>query len=85
MDLHGLGGWASAMLDAGAGAFVGTHWNVTDELASHFAQAFYKQALVGVPIGEAAHAARQAIRDQDDPTWLAYAVYSLPGATIETT
>jgi CHAT domain len=84
MDLHGLGGWASAMLDAGAAAFVGTHWNATDELASQFAQAFYKQALADVPIGEAVHAARQAIRDQDDPTWLAYAVYSLPGATVET-
>lgn len=82
MDLHGLGGWASAMLDSGAAGFVGTHWNVTDDLAAEFAKTFYGELLAGATVGAAAQHARTAIRRTDDPTWLAYAVYALPSAVV---
>jgi hypothetical protein len=82
MDLHGLGGWASAMLDSGAAGFVGTHWNVTDDLAAEFAKTFYGELLAGATVGAAAQNARTAIRRTDDPTWLAYAVYALPSAVV---
>jgi CHAT domain-containing protein len=85
MGLHGIGGWASAMTKAGAGAFIGTHWDVRDDLAETFAATFYAK-LVGSPtmtIAGAAHAARQVLkqRPDSDATWLAYAVHASPGAT----
>ncbi len=80
--LTGVGGWASALLRAGACAFVGTHWEVTDDLAYEFARRFYEQIVAGATIGHAAHEARLAIRDAGDPTWLAYTVFADPDAAV---
>jgi len=79
-------GWAGSFLRAGAGAFIGSLWEVTDTSASTYAQQFYQAALAGHTLGQAARQARDAIRDNPaDPTWLAYTLYADPTATISTT
>jgi CHAT domain len=80
--LTGVGGWATALLSNGAAAFVGASWEVTDRLALTFAATFYARLVGGKTIAAAAHAARMAIRDAGDPTWLAYTVFADPGARL---
>ncbi|HIQ06694.1 MAG TPA: CHAT domain-containing protein [Anaerolineae bacterium] len=85
--LVGLGGWAESFLRAGASAFVGTLWEVYDQLAAEFAIKFY-DFLWGLDeeergqhsLGEAFHKARLYIRDKapGNPTWLAYVLYGDP-------
>ena len=78
-----LDGWANKFLEAGAAAFIGSLWAVTDRGACEFAKEFYSQLEAGSTLGEAAMHTRQAVASQsDDPTWLAYAVYGNPRATI---
>jgi hypothetical protein len=78
-------GWAASFLRAGAGAFIGSLWEVTDTSASTYAQQFYQAALAGRTLGESARQARDAIRDSPaDPTWLAYTLYGDPAATVST-
>lgn len=81
MALHGVGGWAAAMTRAGAGAFVGTHWDVRDDLALAFATVFYERLPTGTVAAAARHA-RLAVRAKGDgdPTWLAYTVHATPDA-----
>lgn len=74
--LTGAGGWASAFVQAGAGAFVGSLWEVPDRSAKRFAIAFYRAFLSGQAIGAAMRQARQAVRSDDDPTWLAYVLFA---------
>ena len=79
-------GWAASFLRAGAGAFIGSLWEVVDTSASTYAQQFYQAALSGHPLGESARQARDAIRGNPaDPTWLAYTLYADPAATVSTT
>ncbi|MEV0719799.1 CHAT domain-containing protein [Asanoa sp. NPDC050611] len=75
-------GFASQFMKAGAGAFVGTLWDVRSEPAGRFAEDFYTR-LATMPLGEAAFAARRALRESDsaDPTWLAYTIFGDPAAT----
>lgn len=80
---NGLDGWAEAFMQAGAGAFVGSLWAVTDGAAREFAQEFYHQLRKGLPLGEAVTAARGSAASQPgDPTWLAYTVYGDPSARL---
>jgi CHAT domain-containing protein len=79
---------AAQVLNAGAGAFVGTLWPVLSQSALQFAEAFYDELITRrQPLGQASLAARQTIRDLHggDPTWLAYAVYGSPAARAHTT
>lgn len=76
-------GWAASFLRAGAGAFIGSLWEVVDTSASTYAQEFYRAAIGGNTLGESARRARDAIRDNPgDPTWLAYTFYGDPTATL---
>lgn len=76
-------GWAAGFLRAGAGAFIGSLWEVVDTSASTYAQEFYRAALGGHTLGESARQARDAIRgNAGDPTWLAYTLYGDPAATV---
>lgn len=82
-------GWADRFLLTGAGAFVGTLWEVSDELAGLFAKHFYLALVSGDSLGEAMKQARAALRKEledrkelDDPTWLAYTLYGDPEATL---
>jgi CHAT domain-containing protein len=78
-----LEGWASKFLDAGAAAFIGTLWAVSDGAAREFAQELYGRLQEGSSLGEAVKCARGAAASQpDDPTWLAYTVYGDPRATL---
>ena len=78
-----LDGWASKFLEAGAAAFIGSLWAVSDGAAREFAQELYGQLQYGLPLGDAVMQARQAAASKpDDPTWLAYTVYGDPRATI---
>jgi hypothetical protein len=83
MSLTGIGGWASRFLAAGAGAFIGPLWSVYDESACTFAQTLYSELLKGNTIGEAVRTARGEIKGAGDPTWLAYAVFAYPMATVK--
>lgn len=79
--LTGTVGWAGKFLRAGAGAFVGSLWDVRSTSAADFADAFYRALADGTPLGEASLDARRAIMDEaGDPTWLAYTVYGSPSA-----
>lgn len=77
----------SALLSAGARAFVGTQWQVADAAAVRFAGAFYEAiADVGegaLPIGRAMLEGRRAVWEQDpaQPAWAAYALYGNPWRT----
>jgi hypothetical protein len=58
---------------------------VTDISASTYARRFYQAALAGHTLGRAARQACDAVRDNPaDPTWLAYAIYADPTATVST-
>jgi hypothetical protein len=85
--LTGLGGWAERFVNAGASAFIGTLWEVNDKLAAEFAVNFYQRLWQGETLGNAFHAARLHIRDQDpaNPTWLAYTLYADPNGRAEVT
>jgi CHAT domain-containing protein len=83
--LAGLGGWAEKMVsDIGVSAFIGTLWEVNDQLAAEFAVQFYDLLSAGKPLGEAFQAARQLVRSHDpaNPTWLAYTLYADPNGTV---
>lgn len=78
-----LDGWASKFLEAGAAAFIGSLWAVSDGAAREFAQELYRQLRTGSPLGTAMMQARQMAASQlGDPTWLAYTVYGDPRATV---
>ena len=77
-----LDGWASKFLEAGAAAFIGSLWAVSDGASREFAQELYRHLQRGSTLGNAVMAARQAAASTpDDPTWLAYTVYGDPRAT----
>jgi CHAT domain-containing protein len=81
-----IGGWANCFLAMGAGAFMGTLWEVRDETARNFAEALYEQLLEGnKPFSIALRLARKKIRENapEDPTWLAYSFYGAGGAHLE--
>jgi tetratricopeptide (TPR) repeat protein len=78
-----LDGWASKFLEAGAAAFIGSLWAVSDGASREFAEELYLRLKQGCTLGDAVMKARQAAANTpDDPTWLAYTVYGDPRATI---
>ena len=78
-----LDGWATKFLEAGAAAFIGSLWAVSDETAREFAAELYSQLHDGASLGAAVMSARRSAASQPaDPTWLAYTVYGDPRATI---
>jgi CHAT domain len=80
---HRLSGWASMFLDAGAGAFIGSLWAVSDGAAREFAEELYTELKCRATFGEALKAARtKAAAQAHDPTWLAYSAYGDPQAKI---
>ena len=85
-SLSGLGGWAATLVGTkiGVGAFVGSLWEVNDELASHFAEQFYRNLRRDMTLGAAFHAARMFIRDKNpaNSTWLAYTLYGDPNIRV---
>ena len=89
--LSKLGGWPERFVEAGAKVFIGSLWEINDELASRFAVEFYNRlfGLAGyspMTLGQAFRAARREIRGLDpaNPTWLAYVLYGDPNAYVDT-
>jgi hypothetical protein len=80
-----MNGWAHEFMGAGAAAFIGSLWAVRSSSAVVFAKEFYRELVRDrQPLGVASQHARQVIAaDESDPTWLAYAVYGNPSATVE--
>jgi CHAT domain-containing protein len=79
-----LDGWAAKFLEAGAGAFIGSLWAVSDDAAREFTGEFYRLLQAGSPLGLAVMQARRAAAGQSgDPTWLAYSVYGDPRASFQ--
>jgi hypothetical protein len=78
LGLTGLDGWAEAFLKANAGFFIGSVWSTTDELASRFAETFYRRLQAGDSVGEAMRQAREAARRPGDATYLSYTLYANP-------
>jgi hypothetical protein len=76
--LTGMGGFAQAFLQRGAGAFVGALWSVGDSPARSFTESLYTQLRKSVTLAEAAIEAREQARKKGDATWLAYIVYGHP-------
>lgn len=84
-SLTDLGGWAPKLLGAGAGAFLGALWEVSDKGAEVFARTFYHELLAEKkPIGEAVRQARRAVRTElpGNPAWLAYTLFAEPLARV---
>ena len=82
-----IGGWATAFLKIGVGAFVGTLWEVRDQTAQLFAQTFYNELLIKRgTVGHALAHARATVKKNapGDPTWLAYSFYGNTEARFET-
>ncbi|MDQ2808750.1 MAG: CHAT domain-containing protein [Chloroflexota bacterium] len=84
LALSGIGGWVERLVPFGASAFVGTNWEVQDDLAAQFAQQFYDGLRAGQTFGVACRAARQAVRTANpgNSTWLAYVLYAHPNGTL---
>jgi CHAT domain-containing protein/WD40 repeat protein len=85
LNAGGFAGWAQRMLmEVNATAFIGSLYEVTDELAALFSRTFYTALVEGTTLGAAFHAARMALREwaPANPTWLAYTLYGNPHARI---
>jgi hypothetical protein len=81
--LKGMGGFAEAFIEAGAGVFVGSSWSIGDTPAFAFMNEFYAQLVdARKPLATAAAAARKKAREDGDATWLAYVVYGHPRAKV---
>lgn len=78
----GLTSWAAEFVRIGAAAFVGSLWEVRDDSAPTFATTFYEQMLQRRAISDAMRAAREATKQYNDPTWLAYTLYADPTAVL---
>jgi CHAT domain len=85
-SLTWLGGWPVCLVNvAQVGAFIGTMWEVNDQLAVQFAKSFYIALLrYKLPIAEAFRYAREEIRKAKpyNSTWLAYVLYADPDAMM---
>lgn len=86
-ERHGEGvfGLANAFLLAGVQHFIGALWDIPDESACHFALAFYRELMTGVPVGAAVRAARRALvkrYGQDSVLWGSYVFYGDPTFAI---
>jgi hypothetical protein len=81
--LTGVGGFAQAFINAGAGCFVSSLWSVGDEPARTFTETLYSQLLQSKKLSDAAIEARDKAKNVGDATWLAYAVYGHPYMRVE--
>lgn len=69
---EGAGALARAFLLAGARNYVGTWWEVEDELAEAFALQLHEALALGRTVGEALADARRRLRERDPLHWAAW-------------
>lgn len=72
--------WIERFLSAGAGAVVATTWPIATAKAGQFVEMFYRAWSHNRPLAVAISEARESIRTEGDVSWLAFAVYGIPGA-----
>ena len=72
--------WIERFLSAGAGAVVATTWPIGSAKAAQFVEMFYRAWSQNRPLAVAISEARESVRAEGDVSWLAFAVYGLPGA-----
>ena len=72
--------WIERFLSAGAGAVVATTWPISSAKAGQFVEMFYRAWSQNRPLAVAISEARESVRAEGDVSWLAFAVYGLPGA-----
>lgn len=77
-----MSSWSDRYVASGAGAFIGSLWEVRDRTALSFAEAFHSEIKAGKSLGEAMSVARDTLQP-GDPTRLAYVLYGNSTATIE--
>lgn len=77
-----IGGFSRAFLRQGAGMFVAALWSVGDHPARHFTETLYDRLLKRDTLAQASTAAREAAREAQEATWLAYTVYGNPHAKL---
>jgi len=78
-----LDGWATSAIARRCGAFIAPQWCSRPSSAIMLARTFYREIATGQPIASAIAAARMAVKETTgDPSWLAYAVYGDPQATL---
>lgn len=85
-SLSGAAGWVTQFVGSGAGMMIAPLWSVNDEFALRFSEVFYTALLNPdrpATVAEAMWQARNAIRQPDDPTWLAYSLFAHPNARVE--
>ena len=81
-SLVGIGSWADKFVSAKSSGFLGSSWEVKDNLAFSFSETFYNALRGNKTIGEAMKEARLQISQEPDPTWLAYTLYADPLAKV---
>ena len=75
------GSLARAMMHAGVRHFIGTHWDLPDEIASEFARHFYGGLSAGLSVGGALRRARTALSisyGEATVLWGSYCLYGDP-------
>ena len=85
--LNFVDGWAPAVLEAGAGGYIGGLWPLSDKGASEFAQEFYDLIKTDrdatVTIADLLRQTRAHFFEGGDPTYLAYVYYGDPNFTLQ--
>jgi hypothetical protein len=76
-------GFAEAFLRGGVANFIGTWWPVSDDAASTFATALYRDLAKGESIGGALAAARAAVRALPSADWANYLHYGSYDFTLK--
>ncbi len=82
LGLTGLSGWPKEFIDNNVGAFIGAYWSVNDETACKLSVKFYELLAAGETIAAALKKARLHVKDDGNPTWLAYTLYADPFAKV---
>jgi hypothetical protein len=76
-------GWPIQFLEAGAGGFVGTLWEVNNHTALNFATHCYESLARGQELGQAVYQARLAANEEGShPSWLSYCLYGNLSAQV---
>jgi len=81
-EIYGL---ANAFLLAGVRHYIGTFWKVLDKTCLDFANEFYKNAIDGLPIGEAVRLSRIKLVNKfgySSIVWASYMLYGDPSINL---
>lgn len=81
-SLTDIQGWATTFLTAGASAFIGTLWSISDETSLNFIKELYYQLSSFETLEESVRRALLKCRKTGDPSWLAYELYAQPNTRL---